>query len=107
MSHSAPGPAMDYHEFRKLGHEAIDLITDYLMNIRDTPVFQPLSPQQRIGLSQRPLGELPDSPRQILYEAVSDILPYAMGNGHPRFFGWINSPPAPIGVLADLLAAAQ
>ncbi len=98
---------MDYEEFRKLGHETIDLITDYLATIRDTPVFQPLTPQQRIGLSQRPLGELPDSPRDILYEAVSDILPYAMGNGHPRFFGWINSPPAPIGVLADLLAAAQ
>src|SRR5204863_520894 len=31
----------------------------------------------------------------------------AMGNGHPRFFGWVNSPPAPIGVLAEFLAAAM
>ena len=22
-----------------------------------------------------------------------------MGNGHPRFFGWVNSPPAPVGVV--------
>jgi glutamate/tyrosine decarboxylase-like PLP-dependent enzyme len=29
-----------------------------------------------------------------------------MGNGHPRFFGWINSPPTPVGVVGDLLAAA-
>src|SRR5438128_8233338 len=35
------------------------------------------------------------------------VLPHAMGNGHPRFFGWVNSPPAPMGVLADLLAAAM
>jgi glutamate/tyrosine decarboxylase-like PLP-dependent enzyme len=27
-----------------------------------------------------------------------------MGNISPRFFGWINSPAAPLGVLADLLA---
>src|SRR5438046_3732011 len=30
-----------------------------------------------------------------------------MGNGHPRFFGWVNSPPAPLGAVADLLAAAM
>jgi glutamate/tyrosine decarboxylase-like PLP-dependent enzyme len=29
-----------------------------------------------------------------------------MGNGHPRFFGWVNSPPFAIGALAELLAAA-
>jgi aromatic-L-amino-acid/L-tryptophan decarboxylase len=28
-----------------------------------------------------------------------------MGNGSPRFFGWVNSPAAPLGVLAELLAA--
>src|SRR5438128_12208211 len=35
------------------------------------------------------------------------VLPHPMGNGHPRFFGWVNSPPAPIGVLAEFLAAAM
>jgi aromatic-L-amino-acid/L-tryptophan decarboxylase len=34
-------------------------------------------------------------------------LPYAMGNGHPAFFGWVNSPPALAGVLASLAAAAM
>jgi glutamate/tyrosine decarboxylase-like PLP-dependent enzyme len=27
-------------------------------------------------------------------------------NGHPRFLGYVTSSPAPIGMLADLLAAA-
>jgi glutamate/tyrosine decarboxylase-like PLP-dependent enzyme len=29
-----------------------------------------------------------------------------MGNGHPRFFGWVNSPPSHAGVIAEFLAAA-
>ena len=36
-----------------------------------------------------------------------DVLPHAMGNGHPAFFGWVNSPPALAGVLASLVAAAM
>ena len=36
-----------------------------------------------------------------------DVLPHAMGNGHPAFFGWVNSPPALAGVLASLAAAAM
>ena len=30
-----------------------------------------------------------------------------MGNGHPAFFGWVNSPPSLAGVLASLAAAAM
>ena len=41
----------------------------------------------------------------ILEEAAATILPYPMGNGSPRFFGWINSPGAPLAVIAECLAA--
>src|SRR4029453_16573538 len=45
-------------------------------------------------------------PVELLDRVRTTVLPHAMGNGHPRFFGWVNSPPAPIGILADFLAAA-
>src|SRR5258708_2257234 len=35
------------------------------------------------------------------------ILPYAMGNVHSRFFGWVNSPPAMLAVITEILAAAM
>ena len=38
---------------------------------------------------------------------AGDVLPYAMGNGHPAFFGWVNPPPSLAGVLASLAAAAM
>jgi len=30
-----------------------------------------------------------------------------MGNGHPRFFGWVNSAPSAAGVLVAPIAAAM
>ena len=46
-------------------------------------------------------------PRRSSAWFAERVLPHPMGNGHPRFFGWVNSPPAPIGVLGDFLAAAM
>ncbi|MFG2781372.1 hypothetical protein ACGFY7_26435 [Streptomyces prunicolor] len=34
-----------------------------------------------------------------------EIAPYPTGNGHPAFFAWVNSPPAPAGIVADLPTA--
>jgi aromatic-L-amino-acid decarboxylase len=45
------------------------------------------------------------SDEALLDEIASRILRYPMGNGSPRFFGWVNSPSAPLAVLADLLAS--
>ena len=43
----------------------------------------------------------------LLAEFAAQIAPYPFGNGHPRFAAWVNSPPHPLGVLADALAAAM
>jgi glutamate/tyrosine decarboxylase-like PLP-dependent enzyme len=51
------------------------------------------------------LPEDPSEPDALLDYVASTIFRYPMGNGSPRFFGWVNSPPAPAGVLAELLAA--
>jgi glutamate/tyrosine decarboxylase-like PLP-dependent enzyme len=102
----AAPPALDPERFRRLAHETVDLVADYLAGIRERPVFRPMSPDDRTTLMQEPLGEAGVEPAELLARVRSAVLPYAMGNGHPRFFGWVNSPPAPLGVLADFLAAA-
>lgn len=43
----------------------------------------------------------------MLAEFAERVEPYPFGNGHPRFFGWINSPPDVLAVFADALAAAM
>ena len=44
---------------------------------------------------------------EALLQSASELLfDHSLFNGHPRFFGYITSSPAPIGMLGDLLAAA-
>src|SRR6185436_6101585 len=45
-------------------------------------------------------------PGALLREAAGLLFDHSLFNGHPRFFGYITSSAAPIGMLADLLAAA-
>jgi len=107
MTSTAKAPAIDPQEFRRLGHELVDLVTDYLDGIGERPVFQPMRPDERRALMDGALGDAGLAPGEIVERFRTTILPHAMGNGHPRFFGWVNSPPAPLGVLADFLAAAM
>ena len=104
---SAPAPpAMDPDAFRRLAHAAVDLIADHLGGMREGPVFAPMTPAQRAALLERPLPDAGVAPETLLALVEREIFAHPMGNGHPRFFGWVNSPPAPIGIVADFLAAA-
>jgi aromatic-L-amino-acid decarboxylase len=100
-------PALDMADFRRLAGRVVDLAADHLEGVRERPVFRPMRPEQRLALLDEPLPERGASPDEILDQFCQRILPHPMGNGHPRFFGWVNSPPAPVGVLADFLAAAM
>lgn len=102
-----PALALDPEEFRRLGYRAVDLALEHLQGMRERPVFRPMAPEEREALLARTLPEAGARPDAIFEQVQADVLPHPMGNGHPRFFGWVNSPPAPVGVLAELLAAAM
>ncbi|MDQ3696125.1 MAG: pyridoxal-dependent decarboxylase [Chloroflexota bacterium] len=103
----APALALAPERFRRLGYRAVDLATAHLAGIRDQPVFTPMTAAERQELLAMPLPAAAMEPETILDAVEALVLPHPMGNGHPRFFGWVNSPPAPIGVLVELLAAAM
>jgi len=97
---------LDAEELRRLALRAVDLVVGHLGGIRERDVYRPMTPAERQELLAAPLPEDGEPPETILERVRSSILTHPMGNGHPRFFGWVNSPPAPLGVLADFLAAA-
>jgi aromatic-L-amino-acid/L-tryptophan decarboxylase len=97
----------DLEEFRRTGHVLVDAVTDHLAALPGRPVWRPLPDDLRVELLSLPLPEGPTRLDQLAGTMARDVLPYAMGNGHPAFFGWVNPPPSLAGVLASLTAAAM
>ena len=56
--------------------------------------------------AERGLPEIGADAGAVLETAASLLFDHSLFNGHPRFFGYITSSPAPIGALGDLLASA-
>jgi aromatic-L-amino-acid/L-tryptophan decarboxylase len=100
---------MSPEEFRAAGYELVDRISEFLSWIQDrsNPVTRSESPKQiRELLGSASLPQTGAPPPQLLREASSLLFDHSLFNGHPRFWGYITSTAAPIGMLADLLAAA-
>jgi aromatic-L-amino-acid decarboxylase len=97
---------MDSAEFRRAGHWLIDALADFYESLPERPITP--------GESAADLGAiLPPAPLPQegcagtdLLESITPLLfDHSLHNGHPRFFGYITSSAAPLGALADLLAA--
>jgi glutamate/tyrosine decarboxylase-like PLP-dependent enzyme len=93
--------------FRSAAHSLVDGVADHLTALPSLPVWQPLPDDLRDELLGLPLPEHPVALDELVESALSDVLPYAMGNGHPAFFGWVNPPPSLAGVMTSLAAAAM
>ena len=94
-------------EMQQIGYRMVDIITEYLDTLPEKAVFTPV-PKELVEtfLTTAAPQEGIDA-ETILEEFVAQVAPYPFGNGHPRFYGWINSPPAVISVFAEALAAAM
>jgi len=82
----------------------LDDMMDYLEHIRERPVWQPIPPGVREAFRQ-PLCKAPTELAAVHKQFMRDILPYAVGNAHPGFMGWIHGGGTPVGMLAEMLAA--
>jgi aromatic-L-amino-acid/L-tryptophan decarboxylase len=92
---------------RRAAHTLVDGVADHLAALPSRPVWQPLPNALRTQLLDLPLPERPAALDDLVATALRDVLPHAMGNGHPAFFGWVNPPPSPAGVVVSLAAAAM
>jgi glutamate/tyrosine decarboxylase-like PLP-dependent enzyme len=99
---------MSADEFRLLGHGLVDRIAAFLASIRSHPVTPAESPVEvRAALAvNRALPEDGQDAESLLPGAAALLFKHSLFNGHPRFYGYITSSPAPVGMLAELLAAA-
>ncbi len=92
-------------EFQKIGHQLVDDIANFISTIEDRPVTTGESPSQlQELLNVRSLPEHGSDATGIFSKATELLFNHSLFNGHPKFLGYITSSPAPIGILAEMLA---
>lgn len=95
-------------EFRTIGHRLIDHVAELLgalVTKRVTPGESPLCVREALE-ANRSLPEVGSDPAALLEQVTKLLFNHSLLNSHPRFLGYITSPPAPIGILGEFLAAA-
>jgi glutamate/tyrosine decarboxylase-like PLP-dependent enzyme len=94
----------NWGDIRAQGHRMLDDMIDHIATIRARPVWQPIPDQVRARFREK----LPRAPADLgeVYREFSDfIAPYATGNVHPGFMGWVHGGGSAVGMLAEMLAA--
>jgi aromatic-L-amino-acid decarboxylase len=99
--------AQDRADFDALGARATAMLGEYLRALPDQPVDRVVPPEVRRRLVSLPLPEHGQSPAEILDFLQREIMPWPIATGHKRSYGWVNSPPAPIAILADAVASTM
>jgi glutamate/tyrosine decarboxylase-like PLP-dependent enzyme len=107
MPDHPPSFAWTADEIRRVGYQVVDLIAEHLTSLPNEPVFRPFPPELAAAMLAEPAPVEGSPADAVLADFVNNVEPYPFGNGHPRFYGWVNSPPAVIGVFAEALAAAM
>ncbi len=94
----------DWEAFRSLAHRMLEDMLDYQQHVRQRPVWQPVPPEVKTFLKQ-PIPLEPQPREQVYQDFVQYVLPYPLGNPHPRFWGWVMGNGTPFAAMAELLAA--
>jgi glutamate/tyrosine decarboxylase-like PLP-dependent enzyme len=96
----------DWEAFRRRLHAAADRLLTHIRDQRHWPVWQEMPGTVADGLLNEvsAAGAGTDRAWEVLEE---DILPFGVGNVHPRFMGWVHGAGTPGGMIALMAEAAM
>ena len=94
----------NWDDIRAQGHRMLDDMIDYAANIRERPVWTPIPDAVRERFHEKPPHQ-PCDLGEVYREFTDFIVPYATGNVHPGFMGWVHGGGTAVGMLAEMLAA--
>jgi len=103
-----PDPTLDpadWDALRRNAHDLLDRSLDHLQSARDGRVWTPLPDAMKAQLQ----ADLPATgiAHDVLADRLAALLPYGVGNTHPRFFGWVHGAGNAGGVMPEIVAAAM
>lgn len=97
---------VDWDGMRSLGQRMILDMLDYTKSARERPPWRH-APERVKAHFNTPVPLDPQSPEEIYKEFLEYVLPYPLGNYHPRFWGWVAGTGTVFGAMAELLAASM
>lgn len=93
----------DWDQFRAQMHDLVESCVDRMQGARDLP-WQTKPDEMGVGLEDI---AAPREAGAVFAQITQDIMPYATGNTHPRFFGWVHGTGVPAAVGAEMIAATM
>jgi glutamate/tyrosine decarboxylase-like PLP-dependent enzyme len=93
--------------FHEAGHLLVEAIADFYDSLPERELTS--APERAAVLDMLGDERVPESGRpadELLAEVAPLLFDNSLHNGHPRFLGYISASAAPVGALADMLAAA-
>ncbi len=103
VAHTSLDP-QDWSEFRALAHRMLDDAIDGIANVRARRVWQPIPDATRAAFKADVPHEASEL-AEVYREFVEHVAPYATGNVHPGFMGWVHGGGTAVGMIAEMLAA--
>ena len=92
--------------FRDRAHSMLDAALDHAEGVREGAVWTPFPDDLKSALAE-PVPMDAQGTDKVCEDLLAWVLPYATGNTHPRFFGWVHGAGAPGSIIADTMAAAM
>ncbi|HEX4668019.1 MAG TPA: aminotransferase class I/II-fold pyridoxal phosphate-dependent enzyme [Chthoniobacterales bacterium] len=92
-------------EIRAWGESALQLVAGYLAELGERKVYREMTSgeiRERLDPTLPIEGSDFESLLQVFPQT---IIPFSRHNGHPRMFGYVQSPGTPLAAFADLLAS--
>ena len=82
----------------------LDDMLDYVSQIRQRPVWQS-APESVEQVFKTAIPSKPQSLSAIHELFMQNVLPFAVGNAHPGFMGWVHGGGSVVGMMAEMLAS--
>jgi len=96
----------DWTETRRLAHKMMEDVLNDLEMMRLRPVWKPM-PDSVKGTFGTKAPRAPQALESVYDEFRENVEPFALGNRHPKFWGWVIGSRTTTGLLGDLLASAM
>lgn len=96
----------DWDHMRSVMHSMVDDAVDYLSNVRERKIWEQM-PEEIQASFQDPVPTTPSTPEDVYRQFKKTVLPFNMGNIHPRFWAWYMGNGTISGVMGDFWASVM